>query len=112
MAKVQAYVDRLCLLTEKLVERIGLVEYEELEHFSKEREELVTCIAEVREQLLEEDLAKLRKLGDHDHCILSRMEFFRDEASQWLRKKGAITVQKSAYTSSFTTDGMFFDRRN
>jgi hypothetical protein len=112
MVSVQEHVTRLCQLTDELVLRLELVGYEELEQFANVREELVTIITASSEQITEQDLIKLRKLGTYDENILSRMKQLRDEASQWLQKQGAISVQKSAYTNAFTTDGMFFDRRN
>ncbi len=98
-------------LTATLLQRIDLVTYEELAVFTDKRELLVHQIIESQELLSKEHSQRLTKLGEYDSIILSQMESYKNEASKWLSKQGAIREQRNAYGASYNVDSFFVDHK-
>jgi len=112
MSNVEQYVDQLDSLTTTLVQKIENVSYEELALFSDQREQLILSIQGTGEILNGILRQRLQKLSSFDSIILSRMNDFKYEASEWLSKQGAIKEQKNAYNSNYIANSMFFDQKN
>ncbi|MFB5759863.1 hypothetical protein [Paenibacillus medicaginis] len=112
MNGVHELVNRLDELTAHLMQRLPQAGYEELAEFTEQRAQLVAQIELNKHDLNHEHKEIIRELAAHDQAILAKMNIFKNEAGQWLQRQEAIKEQKSAYNSSYTTDGMFFDRRN
>ncbi|WP_178023367.1 hypothetical protein [uncultured Paenibacillus sp.] len=111
MTTVQEYVARLEQLTEKLVQRIDQVSYEELAAYADQREALANQIVLQKNSLQDEDKQKIRSLSEFDEVILAKMEHFKNEAGDWLLRRGTIKNQRSAYNMDYTPESMFFDRK-
>lgn len=108
---VKDYILQLEELTLNVVKEIDQIGYEELALFSDRREELASFILESREPLNDLDRERLQSLRQYDKAILSRMEYFKVEASDWLLKRKNIKTQASAYNVGYTPDSMFFDHK-
>lgn len=112
MSTLGKYINELELLTAEIVRSIDQIEYEQLAAFSEQREQLVFSIESQKGLLTTEYKLRLRKLSEFDEIILSKMEYYRQNASDWLEKQGAIKVQKNAYTSQYAANSLFFDQKN
>ncbi len=112
MNTIHHEIEQLEQLVLNLVKKIGQIHFGELVTFTDEREKIIQLIMENQESLTKEDKNRLRKLSKFDAGILSKMDYFKLEASQWLLKRGLIQEQKSAYNASYTPESIFFDRKN
>ncbi|MBT2291618.1 hypothetical protein J7E73_21315 [Paenibacillus albidus] len=109
--RIDNSIKQLEEITAALIQRLDLVGYEELAVFAEQRETLVYQIIESQELISNEHSLRLTKLGEYDQFILSRMEGFKNEASNWLSKQGAIREQKNAYGASYNVDSFFVDHK-
>ncbi|OBZ07894.1 hypothetical protein A8L34_25020 [Bacillus sp. FJAT-27264] len=98
-------------ITATLLQKIDLVSYEELSTFADERELLVQRIIDSQEFISSEHVTRLKELKEYDQVILFKMEDFKNEASKWLSKQGAIREQKNAYGASYNVDSFFVDHK-
>ncbi|MCP3807913.1 hypothetical protein NLX78_11790 [Paenibacillus sp. Lou8.1] len=112
MIAVQEYVTQLESVTIELIERIHQVSYTELSQYSDQREKISRKIISNQQSLTEADKKRIQQLTRFDEVILSKMESFKTEASEWLAKKGTIQGQQAAYNAKYTPDSLFFDKRN
>ncbi|WP_342427306.1 hypothetical protein [Paenibacillus sp. FSL L8-0158] len=112
MSAVQEYVTQLERATIELIERIHRVSYMELSQYADQREKISLKIISNQQQLTETDKKRIQQLTVFDEAILSKMESFKVEASEWLAKKGTIQDQQAAYNAKYTPDSLFFDKRN
>ncbi|MBO3285301.1 hypothetical protein MKY98_23820 [Paenibacillus sp. FSL M8-0228] len=112
MIAVQEYVTQLESVTKELIERIHQVSYTELSQYAEQREKISRKIISNQQKLTEADKKRIKQLSVFDEVILSKMESFKTEASEWLTKKGTIQGQQAAYNAKYTPDSLFFDRRN
>lgn len=64
-----------------------------------------------RNTVTDADRATIRELGNADPLILRKLNQYKDEAGDWLRRRGAIRVQKSAYDHVVISDSFFIDHR-
>ncbi|MGN9167469.1 hypothetical protein DX902_02685 [Paenibacillus jamilae] len=112
MNSIHYEIEQLEQMVLNLVGRIEQVSFEELVTFTNEREKIAQLIMKRKDSLTTEDKARLQKLSKFDESILSKMDYLKAEASQWLLKQGVIQEQKSAYNASYTPESMFFDRKN
>ncbi|WP_059041709.1 hypothetical protein [Paenibacillus rubinfantis] len=109
MTLAKDYVLELEQLTLHVVQQIHQISYEELADFSDHREELANLILPLKDSLDDQDRNRLLNLRKYDEMILSRMAQYKEEASDWLLKRGNIKNQTSAYNVGYTPDSMFFD---
>ncbi|NUU60929.1 hypothetical protein [Paenibacillus agri] len=98
-------------ITAILLQRIDLVSYEELSTFADERELLVQHITDSQESISSGHVTRLKELQKYDQVILSKMEEYKNEASKWLSRQGAIREQKNAYGASYNVDSFFVDHK-
>lgn len=108
---VQALLQKLKHLTADVLQRLQFFSEEEFETFAAEREGLVAELMRHKSQITEADRRQIAELLDSDPIILSRMHFLKDEAGNWLERKGAVRVQQHAYQRDYTPDSLFFDHR-
>ncbi|MBM6384365.1 MAG: hypothetical protein JSY10_10305 [Paenibacillus sp.] len=107
----QEVLIKLALLTVQMVDRLSEVTYEELESFTGERELLVQQLLFLQEKPTEEEKEQIVSILSYDSLIKSRMEFFKNEASDFLEKQGAIKAQQVAYQTTYIPDSLFIDDR-
>ncbi|OME85868.1 hypothetical protein BK122_03080 [Paenibacillus pabuli] len=107
----QELLMKLTLLTDQIVDRLSEVTYEELESFTGERELLVQQLLVLQEKPTEEEKEQIVSILNYDSLIKSRMEFFKNEASDFLEKQGAIKAQQVAYQTNYIPDSLFIDDR-
>ena len=109
MNSVSKLIQELVSLTEDIIQRLDHISYEELADFSDTREKLVEEMLVKQSDLTHSDKQTLRSLSQYDNQILSKMKFFKDEASNWLLRQGERREQQSAYKINYTPDSMFLD---
>ncbi|MEF2968084.1 hypothetical protein V3851_19830 [Paenibacillus sp. M1] len=90
------------------------LEFEEVERFVGERQELVDkIVAEGASIALNSNQKKaLAEILKEDKPILSRMYQLRDDASDWLERNNQIKRQQIAYQNNYAADSYFFDKKN
>lgn len=94
MIAVQEYVTQLESVTKELIERIHQVSYTELSQYAEQREKISRKIISNQQKLTEADKKRIKQLSVFDEVILSKMESFKTEASEWLTKKGLFKVNR------------------
>ena len=108
---IQQVLIKLVSLTDQMVDRLSEVTYEELESFTEKREALVQQLLLLQEKPTEDEKNQIVTILSYDPLIKSRMEFFKNEASDFLEKQGAIKAQQVAYQSAYIPDSLFIDDR-
>ncbi|WP_218093256.1 flagellar protein FliT [Paenibacillus solanacearum] len=99
-------------LTNQMIARLEIADFEELESFVVKREEIIDNMKQQGLSELERQNygRRVSNLLLTDQLILSTMNNLKDEARQHLLKVQRGRTQKSAYEAEYvTTDSMFFD---
>ncbi|WP_211749585.1 hypothetical protein [Paenibacillus sp. Marseille-Q4541] len=105
-------IDQLEHLINQMINHLHQATYEEIVDYVDRAGHLVQKIEIYKNELSSTEKLRLRALIVHDGVILSRMQALKNEAREWLLKQGSIREQRTAYSSSYTPDSMFFDRKN
>lgn len=108
---MEVFIGQLEAITATLLQNIEQSSYEELAAFSDQRELVVIQIIESEEVISYEHNKRLTRLGEYDQLILSKMQGYKNEASTWLSKQGAIREQKNAYGAAYNADSYFVDHK-
>ncbi|MEK3760779.1 flagellar protein FliT [Paenibacillus sp. FSL P4-0338] len=106
-------INELDWLTEKLSVHLDDVTYEELEAFVEQRQNLVERIEQEVEkcQPISAQKDAIRRILEHDPSIMARMNALRQEAQDFLQKRGQAKIQRSAYEAAYTPDSFLMDRK-
>lgn len=107
-------VKRLELATADVVMGLDTMEFQQLESFVNEREDIIAQM--MQSNMLEQDKVRLKnRVVDtlkHDAVIVARMNELKNEASVHLAKLQASRVHRNGYESSYSdTSSMFLDSR-
>jgi hypothetical protein len=111
MSVVDISIAQIEEITANLIQRIHLVDYEELANFAEQRELLVHSIIQNQELVSDGHRQRILALKSYDEIILSKMEDYKIEASKWLSKQGSIREQKNAYSATYSLDSYFVDHK-
>ncbi|KOP66205.1 hypothetical protein AMS62_13840 [Bacillus sp. FJAT-18019] len=103
-------LEKLCFA---IISRIGEVSYEELLEYTEKRQPVLDKMAiMISENPLTPDQKQcVKDILQYDQEIQSRMIEYKLEASNWLRQRDAVKVQRNAYESSYSFDSMIMDQR-
>lgn len=100
-------------LTEALLLHLDQVTPEELSDYVEERQRKLDLIFDLADQdsinLLQRD--KLIAITRYDAQIIQRMEYYRQEASDWLQQRKQAKAQRNAYEVSYSPNSILMDRR-
>lgn len=112
MGNTQHILD-LRRLTNGIMERLYDVEFEELEVFVIERQEIIDIMIRhfISNPATESEKVEIIKILENDQEITARMNALRLEAQDWLQKRNQAKVQRSAYEAAYTPDSFLMDRR-
>ncbi|MEK3772577.1 hypothetical protein MKY14_29065 [Paenibacillus sp. FSL R5-0887] len=108
---MEVFIGQLETITASLLQSIEHASYEDLAVFSEQRELIVLQMIELEEVLSNDHYKRLTRLGEYDQLILSKMQCFKNEASTWLSKQGAIREQKNAYGAAYNVDSFYVDHK-
>lgn len=103
----------LDLLTREMMSRLQEATYEELVVFVEERQKLVDSIAE-KAAIYPSSAAQkqeIHRILGYDNELLDRMNALRQEAQNFLQKRGQAKIQRSAYEQNYTPDSILMDRK-
>lgn len=106
------YLDRLYDLTLEVINRLDVINYEDMASFVDQREFLVNNMKADCIKLNETDKVKVEQLLKYDQMLNNKMLLLKNEAASWLNKRETIRVQKDAYSSNYAPDSLFFDMKN
>ncbi|MEK4061147.1 MULTISPECIES: flagellar protein FliT [Paenibacillus] len=106
-------IAQLQLLTKDILERLNDADYEELEVFVEERQQLID---DMTRQLSsnparESQKVEIERILHHDPDITARMNVLRLEAQDWLQKRNQAKAQRNAYEAGYTPDSFLMDRK-
>jgi hypothetical protein len=106
-------VQQLQALTNQTLNKLDSLTYEELSDFVERREVLLSQMKALRSTSAE--LAKHKEaiagILRQDAVILARMEALKHEASQAMSKLSKSRQQKNAYDTTYSMDGVYFDKK-
>ncbi|MGG4216669.1 hypothetical protein ABEW32_00420 [Paenibacillus jamilae] len=108
---MQALLDELQHMTEAVLSNLLNLGEEEFEQFADQRQRIVEQMQSYQPSLTENDKQKIRDILSNDSIILQRMHVLKDEAGQWMEKRGAIRIQQHAYQQAYSVDSLFIDHR-
>lgn len=103
----------LDLLTREMMSRLQEATYEELVVFVEERQKLVDSIAE-KVAIYPSSAAQkqeIHRILGYDNELLDRMNALRQEAQNFLQKRGQAKMQRNAYEAGYTPDSILMDRK-
>ncbi|SFF38549.1 hypothetical protein SAMN04487969_14328 [Paenibacillus algorifonticola] len=100
----------LYVKTKQLVEHLDHSESDELLALIELREDVINQL-ESGILVSEEQKQLLREIGEFDEVLLTKMHFFKDEASQGLNKINNNRLQKQVYEQAYASESYFIDRR-
>ncbi|MEK3717886.1 flagellar protein FliT [Paenibacillus sp. FSL R7-0333] len=107
------FIRNLDRLTGEMMDRLQDATYEELEEFVGERQKLVDSITnevEVCPATLAQK-QEINRILSHDNELLDRMNALRQEAQDFLQKRGQAKIQRNAYETAYTPDSFLMDRK-
>lgn len=112
-ARMDELIAQLQLLTKDILERLNDADYEELEVFVEERQQLID---DMTRQLSsnparESQKVEIERILHHDPDITARMNVLRLEAQDWLQKRNQAKAQRNAYEAGYTPDSFLMDRK-
>ncbi|WP_342547749.1 flagellar protein FliT [Paenibacillus sp. FSL P2-0089] len=100
-------------LTGEMMDRLQDATYEELEDFVEERQKLVDSITQEVGVCPATPAQKqeINRILSHDNELLDRMNALRQEAQDFLQKRGQAKIQRNAYETAYTPDSFLMDRK-
>lgn len=110
-SNVRSVLDVLENLTKEAVSRLQDMDEDELLDLANLRQDLVDSFIMMRDQVTDADREQISYILSFDSLIISRMEFLKQEAGNWLQRQGSIKQQHTAYQQNYKVDSWFFDRR-
>ncbi|TBL73018.1 hypothetical protein [Paenibacillus thalictri] len=104
-------IEKIEQLTQRLLDSLEIVEYEQYVLFIEQREVLITLMGE--EFIHEETLAsRIRNVVQADQVILKKMISLKEQAQQELNKITRNKTKQSMYDAdSSYSSSVFFDRK-
>lgn len=96
-----------------MMSRLQEATYEELVVFVEERQKLVDSIAE-KVAIYSSSAAQKQEINrilGYDNELLDRMNTLRQEAQNFLQKRGQAKMQRNAYEAGYTPDSILMDRK-
>lgn len=107
---MMANIANLYDTTMRLVERIDEADSDELSNLIELRDEIIHEL-QLISVIPEDGKQMLRKIGEFDEVIFTRMNGLRDEASRGLEKIKKTRMQKQVYEQSYVPESYFVDRK-
>lgn len=100
-------------LTEQILARLSNTSFEDIEKFVEERQEVVDKLAELVETSLVsiDQKHEIQRILTYDAEILARMNALKQEAQNFLHKRGQAKMQRNAYEAAYTPDSILMDRK-
>ncbi|WP_025716553.1 hypothetical protein [Paenibacillus sp. 1-18] len=100
-------------LTTDLMNRLNVTSYEEIVRFVESRQLLVNELEDLLKLSAADvgQIDRIRNLIDNDTPIISRMNFLKGEAADWLQQRNMAKVQRNAYETAYSSDAILMDRR-
>ncbi|MDM5281332.1 hypothetical protein QUF95_28625 [Paenibacillus silvae] len=80
--------------------------------FVDQRDVIAKEMEPLQSVITDKHRAQIQELLQTEVVILERMQDIKQEASEWLERRGNIRSQQSAYQRSYAIDGTFIDYRN
>lgn len=113
LENLEEVVEELELLTEGMLSQLAEADFVMLEAFVDQREPLMAALAEAKAaQALQPSLEqRAAQVVAQDPLFLARMQELKQEAAEWLQKRGAAKAQRSAYEQAYTPDSILLDRK-
>ena len=99
-------------LTQRVVVNLEQADYEQLQQFVRERQELVDLMSGLQDtELTNLQSVRLLNILDYDKSISNRMVFLKVEAGNWLSQRQTAKSQQGAYETRYTPDSILLDYR-
>lgn len=109
--QLSALLEEWRLLVNKTLETITQLNEDELVKFVDQKAEIINQMMPYRDYVIEADKQLIIAIIKQEQAILGRMEAIKEEAAEWLSKRGIIRSQSQAYNNSYSLDSLFIDRR-
>jgi hypothetical protein len=100
-------------LTEALVLRLDQATAEDLLNYIEKRQLILDQILDIAGQQSINSLQKekLKAITRYDSQIAERMNYYRQEAADWLHQRKQAKLQRNAYEISYSPNSILMDRR-
>ncbi|SEO66571.1 hypothetical protein [Paenibacillus sp. OK076] len=109
--KLRHLVNKYSLLSNHTIANISELDEEQLLNYSEQRESIVNEIGSYTLLLTDDMKAEIKQLLIGEGVIVERMLEIKNEAAEWLEKRGNIRSQQNAYQHSYSADSVFIDYR-
>jgi len=107
------YIAQLQYLTQTLMDELYEADFEQMELFVEEREDLVRKLADQfsTDPASSVEKYEIEQILQNDSEIVARMNVLRLEAQDWLHKRRQAKTQRNAYEAGYTPDSFLMDRK-
>lgn len=106
-------INELNELTQRILARLSNANFEDIDDFVEERQVLVDKLEELVEisSVSLEQKREIQIILSYDAEILARMDALKQEAQNFLHKRGQAKIQRNAYEAAYTPDSILMDRK-
>ncbi|MGF9699800.1 hypothetical protein [Paenibacillus sp. MABNR03] len=109
--KLEQFVNEYCQLSHSTIANILELNEDQLLDYAERREYIVNEMKAYRSLITGEMKIKINELIIEERAIVERMLEIKNEASEWLEKRGSIKSQQIAYQQSYSASSAFIDYR-
>ncbi|MBD0384160.1 flagellar protein FliT [Paenibacillus sedimenti] len=105
-------IAKLEQLTADVLQQIDSIEWEALEQFVENRDELISELGQFSTSVPSEaQRERIQKILTHDLTIIQRMVVYKSEAESQISKLSNAQKTKNAYNSYYSSESHFVDKR-
>ncbi|WP_413374354.1 hypothetical protein [Paenibacillus taichungensis] len=109
--KLQVFVNEYSQLSHSTIANISELNEDQLLDYVEQREYIVNEMKAYRSLITDEMKTRINELIIEESIIVERMLKIKDEASEWLEKRGNIRSQQNAYQQPYSANSAFIDYR-
>lgn len=110
---MHSLIHSLQAITDNMIAQLDHVTEEQIIFFVDQREQLVQQLQQIHITDAERQQYRsiVRGVLQHDNVITSKLEELRSGASEGIQKVNVARVQNTAYSTPFTPDSYYFDKK-
>ncbi|MFM9279944.1 hypothetical protein [Paenibacillus jiagnxiensis] len=99
-------------LGQRIIAHVKELDENQLIEFVEQRDEIVKQMEPFQSAITDDLRRRIQEMLHNEKVIVERMQEIKQEAAEWLERRGNIRSQQSAYQRSYTIGGSFIDYRN
>lgn len=110
--QLESLVAKYVQLGQRTIAQVKELDENQLLEFVEQRDEIVKQMEPLQSAITDDLRRRIQGMLQNERVIMERMLEIKQEAAEWLERRGNIRSQQSAYQRSYTVGGSFIDYRN